>query len=65
MYVTSLVQRARAFLQLRLDRSQGGASLVEYALLLALIAIACLVALQFVGGNVSNSLNSSGSSIWP
>jgi Flp pilus assembly pilin Flp len=48
-----------------LAKSEAGASLVEYSLLLALVAIACLIALQFVGGSVSNSLNSSGSSIWP
>lgn len=65
MYLTSLAARARTILRLRFVKSEAGASLVEYALLLAMIAIACLVALQFVGGGVSNSLNSSGSSIWP
>jgi pilus assembly protein Flp/PilA len=65
MNLASLMQRTRAFVRLRFVRSEAGASLVEYALLLALVAIACLVALQFVGGSVSNSLNSSGSSIWP
>ena len=40
-----------------------GASLVEYALLLALIAVVALVALHFLGGSVSNTLNNVGTSI--
>jgi pilus assembly protein Flp/PilA len=44
-------------------RDEAGASLVEYALLLALIAVVALVALSFLGGSVSNTLNSVGSSI--
>ena len=44
-------------------RDEVGASLVEYALLLALIAVVALVALHFLGGSVSNTLNSVGSSI--
>jgi pilus assembly protein Flp/PilA len=65
MYLALLVGTARDIVRRRFAQSEAGASLVEYALLLALVAIACLVALQFVGGSVSNSLNSSGSSIWP
>ena len=38
-------------------RDQVGASLVEYALLLALIAVVALVALHFLGGSVDNTLN--------
>lgn len=34
-----------------------GASLVEYALLLALIAVVAIVALEFLGHTVSNTLN--------
>jgi Flp pilus assembly pilin Flp len=44
-------------------RDEVGASLVEYALLLALIAVIALVALHFLGGSVSNTLNNVGSSI--
>jgi len=65
MYFASMLERARHALRLRPTGTDTGASLVEYALLLALVAIACLVALQFVGGSVSNSLNGTGSSIWP
>jgi pilus assembly protein Flp/PilA len=44
-------------------RDEVGASLVEYALLLALIAVVALVALHFLGGSVANTLNNVGSSI--
>ncbi|HUI02999.1 MAG TPA: Flp family type IVb pilin [Acidimicrobiales bacterium] len=44
-------------------RDELGASLVEYALLLALIAVIALVALHFLGGSVANTLNNVGSSI--
>ena len=44
-------------------RDEVGASLVEYALLLALIAVVALVALHFLGGSVSSTLNNVGSSI--
>ena len=46
------------------DRVSGkddtGASLVEYALLLALIAVVAIGALTFLGGAVSNTLNNVG-----
>jgi pilus assembly protein Flp/PilA len=44
-------------------RDEQGASLVEYALLVALIAIVAILALSFLGTSVSNTLNSVGSSI--
>jgi pilus assembly protein Flp/PilA len=44
-------------------RDELGASLVEYALLLALIAVIAIVALVFLGHSVANTLNSVGSSI--
>lgn len=43
--------------------AERGASLVEYALLLALIAMACVVAVGFLGGNLGSSLSRSGSSV--
>ena len=49
------------------DRVSGkddtGASLVEYALLLALIAVVAIGALTFLGGAVSNTLNNVGQQI--
>ena len=44
-------------------RDQFGASLVEYALLLALIAVVALVALHFLGGAVNNTLNNVANSV--
>ena len=38
------------------QRDERGASLVEYALLLALIAIVCLVAVNTMGGPTSTGL---------
>jgi pilus assembly protein Flp/PilA len=42
---------------------EKGASLVEYALLLALIAVVAVAALQFLGHTVSNTLNNVANSI--
>lgn len=39
-----------------------GASLVEYALLLALIALICIAALTLLGGNVSTKFSDTGNS---
>ncbi len=44
-------------------KDQIGASLVEYALLLALIAVVALVALHFLGGAVNNTLNNVANSV--
>ena len=41
----------------RTRRTDCGASLVEYALLLALIAVVAIGALVFLGNSVSNTLN--------
>ena len=50
----------RARLGLRDDR---GASLVEYALLVALIAVVCILAITFIGNSASDKLNDVGSAI--
>lgn len=52
----TLTTRARAFaLSHRNDRA---ASLVEYALLLALIAMVCVAAVSVLGNTTSDSFNS-------
>ncbi|MDZ7673575.1 MAG: Flp family type IVb pilin [Acidimicrobiales bacterium] len=51
----------RVLLRRRDDR---GASLVEYALLVALIAIVCIVAVTFLGGETSQSFESNASSLF-
>ncbi|MBT8206817.1 MAG: Flp family type IVb pilin [Acidimicrobiia bacterium] len=50
-------------LQSRLVRDEEGASLVEYALLVALIAVIAIGAVTLVGNNVSGELNSVGNAI--
>lgn len=44
-------------------RGEAGASLVEYALLVALIAVVCIVAVSLIGGNASAKFSSVGSAI--
>ncbi len=44
-------------------RSELGASLVEYALLLAFIAIVCVAAVTTLGGKVSSSFTSTNSTL--
>jgi Flp pilus assembly pilin Flp len=44
-------------------RDDGGASLVEYALLIGLLAIVCFSALQFLGTRTSDSLQNDCKSI--
>ena len=41
----------------RLRRREEGQALVEYALILSLIAVVCIGALTLLGGNVNNILN--------
>ncbi len=55
-------------LQLWLARPRGqgderGAALVEYALLVMLVAVVCIVAVAFFGGQTSSSFRSTGNSI--
>ena len=44
-------------------KSERGASLVEYALLVALIAVVCIVAVTPLGKNASSKFNSVGVAI--
>ncbi len=44
-------------------KSERGAALVEYALLLALIAVVCIIALQFLGGSAADKFSEVGNSI--
>lgn len=46
------------------SRSERGASLVEYALLLALIAVVCLAALSVLGVNLRDNYDDSRTSIF-
>lgn len=51
------------YLRARMGGDQRGASLVEYALLVALIAIVCLVAVAFLGSSASTRFSSVASSV--
>ena len=51
------------YMRARYGKSERGASLVEYALLVALIAIVCLVAIAFLGSSASSRFSSVGSSV--
>ncbi len=53
-----MVVRMWAALQSRFPAEEDGASLVEYALLLALIALVAIAAVQVVGTNVSEDFQS-------
>jgi pilus assembly protein Flp/PilA len=44
-------------------KSERGASLVEYALLVALIAVVCIVAISFLGNEASKEFNEVGDSL--
>ncbi len=46
-----------SWIKARTSLDEKGASLVEYALLLALIAIVAILALTFLGHAVANTLN--------
>ena len=47
----------------KFGQDERGASLVEYALLLALIAVVCIIAITALGGSASQKFSSVDSSI--
>jgi pilus assembly protein Flp/PilA len=51
-----------AYLRARFE-DERGASLVEYALLVALIAVVCIAAVTLLGKNASNKFASVGGSV--
>ena len=52
-----------AYLRARFADDERGASLVEYALLVALIAVVCIVAVSFLGTSAKSKFSTVGSSI--
>ena len=52
-----------AWLTSRIAKDERGASLVEYALLVALIAVVCILAITFLGQSASTKFSSVGNSI--
>ena len=51
------------YVRAQFGRTERGASLVEYALLVALIAVVCIVAVTTLGKNASNKFSKVGSAI--
>jgi pilus assembly protein Flp/PilA len=48
-----------------LEQNERGASMVEYALLVALIALIAIAAVRFLGNSVSGQFSSMGSRLSP
>ena len=61
--LTSLLHRLRDHRGVPSPDDESGNSLIEYALLLALIVIVCLVAVQMIGDQTTSSLSSAASSL--
>ena len=51
------------YLRARLGRSERGAALVEYALLIALIAVVCIAAITLLGKNANDKFSQVASKI--
>ena len=51
------------FVRARFGRTERGASLVEYVLLVSLIAVVCIAAITFLGNSASTKFSSVGSSL--
>ncbi len=53
----------RTWLQARFTTTERGASMVEYILLVALIALAVIAAVSFLGRGMTDKFNTEGSQI--
>jgi pilus assembly protein Flp/PilA len=53
----------KTWLQARFTKDERGANLVEYILLVALIALAVIAAVVFLRGQVSDKFNETGSKV--
>lgn len=51
------------FIKARFGRDERGATLVEYVLLVALIAVVCIVAISFLGKAASTKFSSVGNNL--
>jgi len=52
-----------SYLRARFGDDERGASLVEYALLVALIAVVCIAAVTFLGRSADSKFNEIGSAV--
>lgn len=56
-------QHIAPYIKARFGRSERGAALVEYALLVALIAVVCIAAITLLGNRTSEKFSSVGSKL--
>ena len=56
-------QQVAPYLRAKFGRDERGASLVEYALLVALIAVICIVAIAFLGKSASSKFSNVASTV--
>jgi len=56
-------QHCAPYLRARFGGTERGASLVEYALLVALIAVVCIAAITFLGQKANDKFSKVGSAI--
>jgi pilus assembly protein Flp/PilA len=56
-------QIMRAWLEIHLHVDERGSSLVEYALLVALLAVVCIAAISFVGTSASTNFSNAGANL--
>jgi pilus assembly protein Flp/PilA len=61
--IATTIDFLAAWVSTRFADDERGASLVEYALLVALIAVVCIVAITFLGSSASSQFNNVGSSL--
>ena len=61
--ITTTYEFLATWLLARFGDDERGASLVEYALLVALIAVVCIVAITVLGTAASSKFNTVGSSL--
>ena len=57
MDITLMWNTFATYVRARFGKDERGASLVEYALLVALIAVVCIVAIGFVGSRASEKFS--------
>ena len=53
----------KAWIQAHIAKTDRGASLVEYALLVALIAVVCIAAVTFLGSSAGEKFSDIGSAV--
>lgn len=61
--MSNIFQRLTIWLQLQRPHADRGASLIEYALLVALIATVCVIAVRVLGEQASTSYSTTASHV--